>query len=279
MYEKIVVPLDGSPLAEVALPYAEEIAGKMSSEIILFSVLPSEEQGDFKRHQTYSTKILDSTRRHVEKYVEKSARKSIKIGTATRIGNPAEGILDYVNKRTSNLFVVMATHGRSGVGRWAVGSVADKVVRATSKQPLMLIRAKGCYPDIRARRILKKALVPLDGSVMSEAVIPSIIEIARRMNIEFTLLQVMPKANHSKADVESYLLNWCHRLGEEGLSAKYEVRTGAPADQIIDLADELAVDVVAMSTHGQSALPLWSLGSVAQKVLLAGNTPLILIKG
>ena len=68
------------------------------------------------------------------------------------------------------------------------------------------------------------------------------------------------------------------QLTKKGITAGYEVRTGSPAEQIIDLADEFASDMVAMSTRGQTAINIWSLGSVAQKVLLGGNTPLLLIK-
>ena len=277
MRDKIVVPLDGSRLAEVALPYAEELAAKTASEIILLSVLQSEETHEYQKHQSYATRIVNVTKRHVEKYLEKSESRAINIGTATRAGNPAEGILDYVGKGTSKLIVV-ATHGRSGLSRWAVGSVADKVVRATTKQPLMLIRAKGSHPDIREKRILKKALVPLDGSITSEAVIPYIMEIAHSLQMEVTLLQVIPKTNHNYASAEDYLQSWCRKLVDNGIKAGYELSVGAAADQIIDLADELAIDVVAMSTHGQTAIHLWPLGSVAQKVLLAGNTPLMLIR-
>lgn len=250
----------------------------MNSDIILLSVLQSEETQEYQKHHTYSTKIVKATRHHVEKYLDKSGSKSNNVDTATRVGNPAEGILDYVNKGTHNL-IVMATHGRSGIGRWAVGSVADKIVRATTKQPVMLIRAKGAHPDVRARRILKTALVPLDGSITSEAVIPCITDIALNLQMELYLLQVVPKNNHTSADAEAYLQGWCNRLQDKGITATYEVRVGAAADQIIDLADELATDVVAMSTHGQTAITLWTLGSVAQKVLLGGNTPLLLIRG
>jgi nucleotide-binding universal stress UspA family protein len=277
MYKKVVIPLDGSKLAEVALPYAEELAGKMGSEIILLTVLQSEEAHEYLNHHSYTSKIVDVTQRHVEKYIDISKRKAMKVGTATRTGNPAEGILDYVSKGRHNI-IVMATHGRSGISRWAVGSVADKVVRATTRLPLMLIRAKGAHPDIRAKRILKKALVPLDGSTGSEAVIPYIMEIAPSLKMELTFLRVIPKANHTYADAEAYLQNWCGCLEEHGITTKYELRVGAAADQIIDLADELAIDVVAMSTHGQNAINLWPLGSVAQKVLLAGNTALLLIR-
>jgi nucleotide-binding universal stress UspA family protein len=277
MYQKVVVPLDGSPLAEVALPYAEEVAGKTGSDMILLTVLPSEEPEEYYNHHTYSRKIVEITKRQVVKYLADSGNQTIKVAAATRVGNPAEGILDYVDKGYMCL-LVMATHGRSGVGRWAVGSVADKVVRATTRQPLLLIRAKGAHPDVRAKRILKKALVPLDGSPVSEAVIPYIAAVASSLQMELTLLKVIPKTNHAFSDAEAYLQGWCQQLAEKGIAASPEVRAGSPADQIIDLADETASDMVAMSTRGQSAVSLWSLGSVAQKVLLGGNTPLLLIR-
>jgi nucleotide-binding universal stress UspA family protein len=277
MYTKVVVPLDGSPLAEVALPYAEEIAAKMGSDMVFLTVLPSEDDEEYRNHLSYSKKIVDVTRFQVEKYREDSTGHAIDIGTATRTGNAAEGILDFAEKGYPCL-IVMATHGRSGISRWSVGSVADKVVRATTKQPLLLIRAKGAHPDIRAKRILKKALVPLDGSATSEAVIPFISELARNLQMELTLLQVIPRSNHTFNAAETYLREWCQRLQEKGVSAGYQVRIGAAADQIIDFADETASDLVAMSTRGQTTLNFGPLGSVAQKVLLGGNSPLLLIR-
>ena len=277
MYTKIVVPLDGSPLAEVALPYAEEIAAKMGADMILFSVLSSEDNGDDHNHLSYIQKLVSDTRLQVEKYLKNPDRQSIKIDTATRTGSPAEGILEYADKGYPCL-IVMATHGRSGASRWAVGSVADKVVRATARQPVLLIRAKGAHPDVRTKRILKKTLVPLDGSSISEAVIPYISEIARNLQMEVKLLQVIPKTNHTYPVAETYLQDWCRRLEGQGVTAEYEIRIGSAAEQIIDCADEFASDLVAMSTRGQTAINLWSLGSVAQKVLLGGNSPLLLVK-
>jgi nucleotide-binding universal stress UspA family protein len=277
MYNKLVVPLDGSPLAEVALPYAEEIAGKLDSEIILLTVLPSEETEEYHSHYKYISKMVDITRRQVDKYLQETGNSVIEVGAATRVGNAAEGILDYVNIGVKNL-IVMATHGNSGISRWAIGSVADKVVRATSRQPLLLIRAKGAHPDVRAKRILKKALVPLDGSAESEAVLPYISELALSLQMELTLLKVIPKTNHVFGSTEDYLQDRSQQLEEQGISTRYEIKVGSAADQIIDLADEMASDLVAMSTRGQTAINIWSLGSVAQKVLLGGNSPLLLIR-
>jgi nucleotide-binding universal stress UspA family protein len=277
VYKKIVVPLDGSPLAEVALPYAEEIAGKIGSEMVLLSVLPADEPDEVHHQYNYLEKIVDVTMRQVKKYSEGNGHHECAVCTATRVGHPAEGILDYINKGCLCL-VVMATHGRSGLGRWAIGSVADKVVRSTTRQPLLLIRARGAHPDVRAKRIFKKALLPLDGSTESEAVMPMITTMAASFQMEIILLRVISRINHTLPEIENYLQGWCQRFAEKGITSRYEVRAGAPADHIIDLADQSACDLVAMSTHSNGIGSLWPLGSIAQKVLLGGNTPLLLVR-
>lgn len=278
MYERIIVPLDGSKLAEAALPYAEELAGKMGSDIILLTVLDSEDVHEYEKHRMYTKKIAEITKYHAEKYLENGGGKTIKTGGATRTGHPAEAIIEYAGKGGSRL-IIMASHGRSGISRWAVGSVADKVVRAAARQPVMLIRAKESRSDIREKRVLKKVLVPLDGSRRGEAVIPYISEIVSRLEMELTLFQVVPQSNHTYADTEAYLQSECNALEDEGITAKYKIGVGATADEIIDLADELAFDLVAMSTRGRTGVGPWPLGSVAQKVFLGGNTPLLLVKG
>ncbi len=277
MYQTIVVPLDGSKLAEVALPYAEEMAAKAGCNVVLLSVLESEEVAEYQKYLGYIKKLVTATKRHAEKYMGEALGKTVNVGTATRRGSPAEAILEYVSKGPFSL-IVMATHGRSGVGRWAVGSVADKVVRASTRQPVLLIRAKETRSDVREKRILKKALVPLDGSAGSRAVIPCMREIASKLEMEITLLQVMPNTNHSFSDAERYLQTVVSMFEEKGIKAACEVRVGSPADVIIECADELAIDMVAMSTRGKTSIGPWPLGSVAQKVLLAGNTPLLLVK-
>lgn len=277
MYNKVVVPLDGSALAEVALPYAEEMAGKMGSKITLLSVLASQDAEQESDIHRYLTRVIDHTRHQVTKYTEPLEKEDIKVESATRAGNPAEEILDFVTKGSPCL-TVMATHGRSGLTRWAVGSVADKIVRASNMQPVLLIRANGAHPDVRAKRILKRILIPLDGSSGSEAVIPHIIQIAGSLKMEVFFTKAIKRVNNGYKEAEEYLQEWCHRVEEKSIQAQYHIRTGPAAEEIIDLADELASDIVAMTTRGQSSTSLWPLGSVAQKILLAGNTPLLLIK-
>jgi nucleotide-binding universal stress UspA family protein len=112
----------------------------------------------------------------------------------------------------------------------------------------------------------------------SEAVMPVITTLASNLQMEISLLRVLPRMNHSLSEVETYLQDWCERLAEKGITSKYEIRAGSPADHIIDLADESACDLVAMCTHNHNIGSLWPLGSVAQKVLLAGNSPLLLVR-
>jgi nucleotide-binding universal stress UspA family protein len=96
--------------------------------------------------------------------------------------------------------------------------------------------------------------------------------------MDTVLFQVKSPNNHVTEDPGSYLEAQCSKLQRQGISAIYEIRDGIPADEIINYADESAVDLVAMSTRGKSNIPPWILGSVAQKILLGGNTPLMLIR-
>jgi len=292
MYEKILVPLDGSELAEVALPYAEELAGRLGSEGTLLYVSESAE-GQYNRiPQFYMQETAKATKRGAERYLEKPEGKAIKVESATVVGNPAEEIVDYADKEDIGL-IVMATHGRSGIRRWSLGSVADKVVRAT-KQPVALIRAKGARPDVREKGMLNKALVPLDGSKESEAVIPYIEELAFKLKGEVVLLHMLvlgpypiygegqlKEMESLRVSAKDYIEKVAGQLKQKGIAAKAEFRelmTSTEAEEIIKLADELYVDMVAMSTHGRSGVSRWALGSCADKVLHAGNTPLLLVR-
>ncbi len=295
MYERILVPLDGSQLAEVVLPYAEELAGRLGSEVTLLSVSESDETDRYHEALTYIMRMVEPTKQGAERNLGKLVAKEVKVDSRTLVGHPADEIVDYAGKADIGL-IVMATHGRSGIKRLALGSVAEKVVR-TAKQPVALIRAKGARPDVREKGILNKALVPLDGSKESEAAIPYIEELASRLKGEVVLFQVLAPTHYVsagetatqvpytveemkplKVSAGDYLKKVAGRLEGKGITTRSEVRVGSAAEEIIKLADELYVDMVAMSTHGRSGVSRWAFGSVADKVLHAGNTPLLLVR-
>ncbi|MCK4331593.1 MAG: universal stress protein [Dehalococcoidia bacterium] len=296
MYHRILVPLDTSELAEVALPYAEQMAGRLGSEITLMSVSHSAGEKEQRVFRSYIQETVAVTKERANRYLEKPTGQDVKVESAILVGNPAEEIVDYAERENIDV-IVMATHGRSGIGRWALGSVADKVLRATER-PVVLIRAKGARPDMLKKGVFKRALVPLDGSKESEAVIPYIEELASMLGAEVTLLQVLAIVYHVyisgdapaqvpyteeemkplKASAESYLEKVGSGLKGKGVTTKCQVRVGAAGHEIIKLADEIGADIVAMSTHGRSGVGRLVFGSVAEKVVRTGNTPVLLVR-
>jgi len=276
MFETLIVPLDCSKLAEAALPYAEELGAKMLSEMVLLTVIDSGDHEKLGNYYNYIKKIKEDTNHYAGKYIENEDLPDIT--TVRRTGDPAKKIIEYALEIDFPL-IVMASHGQTGMSRWTIGSVTDKVVRAGNTQAVMLIRAKESRSDLRDKRLLKKALVPLDGSFKSESVIPYICNIALKLQMELTLLRVLSQNGHSETDTKIYLQDLCKKIEDMiDVTIDYQVGVGSVAETIIDLADELTVDLVAMSTRGMNRNNPLSLGSVAQKVFLAGNTPLLLIR-
>ena len=140
MYERILVPLDGSDRAELALPFAEELAAKLGSEIILLCVSDSAEAEDYAKHEIYLEQITEIAKRAAKKLLTNPEQK-VSIRSSVTIGLPAQEIVDYAEQVAVSL-IIMATHGRTGVSRWALGSVAEKVMRASTR-PVLLVRVPG----------------------------------------------------------------------------------------------------------------------------------------
>ncbi len=295
MYERILVPLDGSELAEVALPYATELAGRMASDVTLLYVSDSSRDPLQNMRESYMEKMVGAAKRGVERYLEDPKTQSVHVKSEILSGNPAEVIVDYAEKTDTGL-IVMSTHGRSGISRWTLGSVAEKVIRATTR-PVKLIRAKGADPDLRKKGVLIKTLVPLDGSKEGESAIPYVQELALRLKTDVILFQVLSPGYNTtssmgfpqgvtleqqieaeKAEAVKYLESVSSRLVQAGLTVESVVQSGNAAEEIIRYADENQVDMVAMSTHGRSGIGRWVFGSVAEKVLYEGSTPLLLVR-
>jgi len=167
MYKKILVPLDGSELAECALPHAEELAKGCSTGQVILITVTEQVQGqtgapeaeelyrttdrtEFRRAGSEMTVVFGKKQRQAERYLgriaEKLESKGVKVHTEVLLWPPAEAIASYAKQNGADI-IVMSSHGRSGVSRWAYGSVADKVLRS-SCVPVLIIRAPGCVPGI-----------------------------------------------------------------------------------------------------------------------------------
>jgi nucleotide-binding universal stress UspA family protein/FixJ family two-component response regulator len=283
VYNRILVPLDGSAAAEVALPYAEKLAGRLGSEVTL--TYTSNRAKDPHQHmgRFYIQKMVGATKQGAKRYAKKPERQAIKVKSTILVGDPAEEIVRYVNQERIGL-VIMAT-----------GSTADKVVRVANR-PMVLMGVKGAHPDVPGQGILSKVLVPLDGSRESETVIPYIEELASELRMDIVLLQVMAgnyypisvrgydhirsskeQMESDKALAKAYLDKAGAGLKKNGLTVETEVRFGVAAEEIIKLADEICADVIAISTHHQSGAARWIYGSVANKVLQRRDTSLLML--
>jgi len=292
MFDKILVPLDGSELAEVTLWYAEGLAGRMRSAITLLFVLSPEDLTSRYMYDCYLKEIVKRTKVSAEERGAGKKDGEIRVDYEFLKGDPAEEIVDYANKAKINL-IIMSTQGRSGVRRWALGNVANKVLRATGK-PVLLIRAKGAKPDVY-RESLVKVLVPVDGSRKSESILRYVTYIATELDLEVTLFHIwardseiitfnseyLGRLNQVRKSKEGYIKRLETRLKRKGVNVNYvfkEVLAGGAAEEIIKLAEEGDFSLVAMSTHGRSGAGRWIFGSNAEKVLEEGSTPLLLVR-
>jgi nucleotide-binding universal stress UspA family protein len=157
MFNKILVPLDGSKLAECILPYVEQLVkGQKTKEVILFRVCEQPAvAADYpasmpKTWEKHVSDITEGARQQCSLYlgdVEKTLKNlDVKITIESCMGNPADEIVKCTEKNQVAL-IVMASHGRTGISRWALGSVAEKVFRCTCV-PVLLVRSPGCVPGV-----------------------------------------------------------------------------------------------------------------------------------
>jgi len=293
MYKRMLVPLDGSELSEIVFPYAEELAGRLDLEVILLHVHSSEEREAAPLYQAYIEHKVDILKSQSEEVLKKTGagakRTPVKVRGEVTSGYPAEEILRYADENNIDL-ILMATHGRSGIKRWVMGSVAEKVLQA-SKAPIWLVRAKVSAESIHDKWPKGETLVPLDGSELSEAVLPYVKTLAKQQGAEsmnVVLFGVseplvesgyyIPDVPMKMDDLKKYLAKEERQLKDAGLSVRSEVRKGRPAEQIIKYAREKPFNLIVMSTHGRSGLGRWVFGSVADKVLHTASSPILLVK-
>ncbi len=293
LIEKAIVPLDGSATAEVVLPYAEEFLGSTASELILVFVKDPYDKRSDNMLQSYLEGVTNRVKTNAMQYLKKPGIREFKVTTRILIGDPAEELVKFV-EQNQNSQITIASHGHSGRGtRWPLGSVADQVANATDV-PMLLIRSEIDRPAIRPKGHFHHILAPLDGSRESEASLPYVIEKALIYNAEVTLLGVLfftmsgdgsatpehPKMIEKKADVAKYLSKQVEFLEGKGVSAEYIVRetSSSIADEINQFTRDNIMDIVIMSTQGALGLRRWMMGSVTNRVLREGNTPLLLIR-
>ena len=286
-YKKILVPLNGSELAEKALPYAKSIAKLKKSQVILFAVS--------------LTVFIDRRDRLFTSYLEVTAKQlnteGIKTVTATGYGDVAEEIAKYANNNKIDL-VVMATHGYSKAKQWMFGSIAQKVLYGT-EIPVLLIKSK--TPEVSAE--FNRILVLVDGSSFSESTFPYVEELTKKTNTEILLLHICEPPivpsyglrpinptwkkyqDNMWGEMEklstTYLNKTMAALKKKGMKVKSRVvkaQTGEITQTIKQVSKEENVDLIVIATQGRTGVIRRVYGSVANRIVEELSQPILLIR-
>ena len=282
--ERIIVPLDESPLAEAILPVVAELARDREAEVILVRAMTPYDPA----WESATSVHLDLVARAEEALRSVAARLEARGVRAVRVvvrqGDPAWAIGEAAESHGADL-VAMATHGRSRLGRLLLGSVAAAVVRSV-RVPVLLIR--GELPG--ARWSLRKVLVPLSGEAESETILPIAAALAGPADLEIHLLEVVPPPPVplgvgeeqirylARVEAERHLEKAAEGLAAKGLRTRWSVLTGPVPETITAAAREVGVDLIVMATHGRGLVGRLVFGSVADAVLRAAAVPVLLFR-
>ena len=299
MFSRILIPLDGSKTAEKVLPYARRLATVSHGVVDLLGVVEMTEiAGDIASNEApYAEALIREAVRNSTEYLENLAKTfgTCRVRNRVEQGRP-EDIIIAAAAADRGTLIAMATHGRSGVSRWLLGSVTEKVLRGTVN-PLLVVRApRDAKTDGEAA--LTSVIVPLDGSDIAEAVLSRVAALAKALELHVILLRVyaLPLAtygeedyyvpdylelkNQIKDEAEGYLDSTASLLRAQGVAdVSTVVIEGSAADAIISLARKTPDNLVAMSPYGRSGLQRWVLGSVTEKVVRHCEDPVLIVRG
>jgi nucleotide-binding universal stress UspA family protein len=300
MFEKILVPLDGSPLAQAILPYVMLVAKGFHSRVILFHVAETALDQAAPEQKAHADETMERIRPLAENYLAGVAgqlrEKGIDVETKVVGGRAVAQILEQAEQEKVGL-IAMSTHGRSGLARLVMGRGIDRILRAC-EQPVLLVRPRDEGASGEAAGRLSRIIVALDGSKEAEAAIPFAEELARVLGLEVILVQVIgiettvhfgatapdswavPSDVLQRLDVvaSGYLKGLATALKNRGLTVQWEVLRGAPGSRIIEFAKETTDSLVAMTTHGRSGFRRWVMGSVADEVVRHTGEPVLVIR-
>lgn len=291
MYNRILVPLDGSKLSAGIIPYVRWLARAFKTPVELLHV------------NAPAHLAPDSLPTQDNDYLQNSATSFsgiVNIKCTLRIGTPADVIIDQARAEPQTL-VAMATHGYSGAKRWLLGSVAEKVLRALAGD-LLLVRSE--ETDGSGEVQLKTILVPLDGSELAEKVLPTVLEMTKRLGLEVLLVHVTKRVytgppegilpvigaipnlkelwEQDKAEGNKYLSRKVEELHGKGIAnvspALIDGGVDGAAAEIIDLAQSISGSLIIMTSHGRSGIGRWLIGSVTERVVRHSKRPVLVVR-
>jgi len=304
----LLVPLDGSPLAEQALPFARMLASLVPTSIHLLRVIPPALVTTLMRHEAVllgaagdtlgdQEEQLDQMREALQAeasaYLEHEAEGLVELAGKVEhevvFGTPAEQIVAAAARHEGSL-IVMATHGKGGLLRWALGSVTARVLQTTG-HPVLVTRGSEAGASSTATPSLRRIMVALDGSITAERALPLATGLARAAHADLLLAQVIdsidaaPLAARAVGDSTGRLrelaFSYLDRVAEGitrdvGRHVTTSVPVGHVAEEIVEEAARKHIDLIVMGRQGLGSAPAAFLGGTAEKVSQASGVPLLI---
>ena len=295
MFKNIMLPVDGSHFSELALPLAVHLARQTNARLHIVRVhVAAVPTSEAIVSENFDELVRDWERDALSAARLRAGDAGVEATTELLDGPIVEGLQRYVAAAQIDL-VVMTTHGRSGIKRAVLGSVAEQCVRRT-EVPILMIRPRSEQDDVTTSVAeLERILVPLDGSEESEAVLPHVVRLAQLSGAEIVLTRVAVAPFDIAVTIGTEALkDYLLRLREQAetyliavqktLPRELKVRCVAESAErapqgIIQIAEAEKADLVAMATHGRSGWVRVAIGSVAETVLHKSTTPVLLIRG
>ena len=277
MFNRILVPLDRSLLSECVLPYVRTLAGAWGSTGQLVHAIEADDSAVGQMGEQYLTGAAAGF------------PSTVRVEITVRSGAPADVIIDTADDRADTL-IAMSTRGTTGLQRWLLGSVAEKVLRAARCPLLLMHGGRDSLPPTAAA--IDQIILPLDGSPASEVAFDTAVGMARTLTLPLLLVRCVPpvagagegdaplsEIAAARDEAEAYLSEKtidASNQGAEGVS--YRVLWGSPPGELIDLAQRNPTSLTVMSTHGRSGIRRWALGSVTDRVVRHTHQPVLIVR-
>jgi nucleotide-binding universal stress UspA family protein len=297
MYTRLLIPLDGSKTAETVLPYGRTLARSLEIPVELLGVVDTSVlDNQVFRGSGDSETIIAQSIRSSEEYLNRVAETfpEDNVRCIVETGKAEDVIIEKAGSDAT--LTAMATHGRSGINRLLMGSVAEKVLRSAIN-PLILIRASE-EANSEALAVLKSVIVPLDGSELAETVLSPVVQLANALKLEVILLRAyqIPMNTYAgmedsypidyekigvalKEEAQNYLEGKVAELKRNGIEKlSFVISEGSGAGEIIALGRRTPENLIAMCTHGRSGIKRWVLGSVTEKVVRLCGDPVLIVR-
>jgi nucleotide-binding universal stress UspA family protein len=296
MFKHILVPLDGSRLAEAALSPAAYLAQKLRASVTLIHIIERDapEAIHGERHLTNPEEAYAYLDEVAQNKFPAEANVERHVHTEQSV-DVARSIIDHVDEFAPDL-IVMCTHGRGGLRDVLYGSIAQQVV-AGDATPVLLVQPAG--PDSEAPFACRRLLIPLDALPEHEEGLHVAAELAFACQAQVHLMLVVPTLSTlsgaqaaagrllpgsttqvlelTRQDAEAYLLRHTNDLQAKGLSVEAEICRGDPVTNIIEVASKTEPDLIVLGTHGKTGMDAFWSGSVAPRVSSRSSLPLLLV--